>query len=160
MERELLYTLVYVAPTEEELHALLRDRAYPALKVIRDFIHANYQAEERWRYSDRRDAFDCLFYEGEKRLCSMHLREGTLSLLLLLDARERGEFERNWEKFTPAAHVHYRSAAIFDGVKRIKTILEDTAPLEDIYPMVRMKAELTGMDKIDEDTIRAGDDGK
>ena len=160
MERELLYTLVRIAPTEEELRSLLRDRAYLACKAIRDFVHANYRAEERWRYSDQRDAFDCLFYEAEKRLCSLHLREGTLSILLMFDASERDAFLQRKEEFSPAALVFFRSAPIFQGEKWMRAALEDTSFLEDIYAMIRLKADMTGIDKIGADTIQAGDDQK
>ena len=90
MQKELLYAPVYVAPTQEELRSMLGG-AYAGCKAIRDFAQANYKVEERWRYSDKRDAFDCLIYDGDKRLCSLHLREGRLSFLVMFSpGRVRG----------------------------------------------------------------------
>ena len=87
MQKELLYAPVYVAPTQEELRSMLGG-AYAGCKAIRDFTQANYKVEERWRYSDKRDAFDCLIYDGDKRLCSLHLREGRLSFLVMFSQDE------------------------------------------------------------------------
>ena len=93
MQKELLYAPVYVAPTQEELRSML-DGAYAGCKAIRDFAQANYKVEERWRYSDKRDAFDCLIYDGDKRLCSLHLRSGRLSLLVMFSQGEQAAGNR------------------------------------------------------------------
>lgn len=72
MEKELLYTPVLVAPTQEELRSLLGDRPYLGVQgaarlCARELSHPG----AAWRYSDKRDAFDCLCFEGDKRLCSL-----------------------------------------------------------------------------------------
>lgn len=155
-----LYTPVSIAPTTEELRSILGDRAYPACEATRNFIHANYKAEERWRYSDRRDSFDCLFYDGDKKLCSLHLHEGTFSILLLLSAAECDAFIANKDEFSEEACVYFRSAAFYNGEKWVRAILEDNAPLKAILPLIRLKAELEGMNGFSEDTIHTGDDKK
>ena len=55
MEKELLYTPVLVAPTQEELRSLLGDRPYLACKALRDFVHANYHTCLLYTSSRRRD---------------------------------------------------------------------------------------------------------
>ncbi len=160
MEKELHYAPVLVPPTKEELRSVLKERSYLAYRAIRDFVHANYEAEERWRYSDQRDAFDCLFYEGDKRLCSLHLREGTLSILVLLDEHQCEVFTRNADEYSDAAQVCFRSAAIREDNRWVRAVLEDTSLLEDIFALLRLKADLTGIDKIGADTVRDGDDQK
>ncbi len=107
MQNELLYTPVYVAPTQEELRAMMGG-AYAGCKAIRDFTQANYKIEERWRYSDKRDAFDCLIYDGDKRLCSLHLREGRLSLLVMFSQSECAVVEARLSALRPAVRACYR----------------------------------------------------
>ena len=83
-----------------------------------------------------------------------------LSILLLLNESECDAFLENKRLFSPAAQVYFRSAAIFDGLKRMRAVLEDTSFLEDIFALLRLKADLTGIDKIGADTILDGDDQK
>lgn len=158
MQKDLLYAPVYVAPSQEELRAMLGDRVYTACKAVRDYAHANYEMEERWRYSDLRDAFDCLFYNGEKRLCSLHLREGRISLLILISQGERAAFEAREEGLGAEARAYYAAAAEDEGAKWIRVAMEGTAPLEDIFALIRLKAEVAGIEKIGPKTF--GDDGK
>ena len=158
MQKDLLYAPVYVAPSQEELRAMLGDRVYTACKAVRDFAHANYEMEERWRYSDLRDAFDCLFFNGEKRLCSLHLREGRVSLLVLVAQGERAAFENRLDGLGPEAQAYYASAAEDEGAKWIRVAMEGTAPLEDIFALIRLKAEVAGIDQAP--TKRFGDDEK
>ena len=105
MQKELLYAPVYVAPTQEELRSML-DGAYAGCKAIRDFAQANYKVEERWRYSDKRDAFDCLIYDGDKRLCSLHLREGRLSFLVMFSQDECAAIASRPETLRPAVRAY------------------------------------------------------
>ena len=100
MQKELLYSPVYVAPTQEELRSMLGG-AYAGCKAIRDFAQANYKVEERWRYSDKRDAFDCLMYDGDKRLCSLHLRSGRLSLLVMFSQGEQVAVDARLSRAAP-----------------------------------------------------------
>ena len=158
MQKDLLYAPVYVAPSQEELRAMLGDRVYTACKAVRDFAHANYEMEERWRYSDKRDAFDCLIYDGDKRLCSLHLREGRVSLLVLVAQGERAAFEKRLDGLGPEARAYYASAAEDEGAKWIRVAMEGTAPLEDIFALIRLKAEVAGIDHAQ--TKRFGDDEK
>ncbi|HIU33996.1 MAG TPA: DUF3788 family protein [Candidatus Pullichristensenella excrementigallinarum] len=146
MEQLNIYTHpVPTAPTNEELRAMLGDRAYPACKAVRDFCHANYALEERWRYSDTHDAFDCLFFAGEKRLCSLHLLEGTFLILLLLNENECEAFRQRAEKFSQASREHFRAAGTMGDCRGFKVVLEDASPLEDVFPVLRLKAELLGL---------------
>ena len=147
MQNELLYTPVYVAPTQEELRAMMGG-AYAGCKAIRDFTQANYKIEERWRYSDKRDAFDCLIYDGDKRLCSLHLREGRLSLLVMFTQSECAVVEARLSALRPAVRACYEQANVRDGVRWVRVALESNAALEDIFSLIRLKAELTGMENI------------
>lgn len=160
MEKELLYTPVLVAPTQEELRSLLATALTWACKALRDFVHANYHTQERWRYSDKRDAFDCLCFEGDKRLCSLHMRQNRLSLLVMLSPEERKLFEAHMDEFSPAVQGFYHGAYLEKGVKWVRIVFEDTALLEDSFPLIRFKANLTGMEKIDGKTKHFGDDEK
>ena len=147
MQNELLYTPVYVAPTQEELRAMMGG-AYAGCKAIRDFTQANYKIEERWRYSDKRDAFDCLIYDGDKRLCSLLLRVGRLSLLVMFSQSEFAVVEARLLTLRPAVRACYEQANVRDGVRWVRVALESNAALEDIFSLIRLKAELTGMENI------------
>ena len=147
MQKELLYSPVYVAPTQEELRSMLGG-AYAGCKAIRDFAQANYKVEERWRYSDKRDAFDCLMYDGDKRLCSLHLRSGRLSLLVMFSQGEQAAVDARLSALRPAVRAYYEAAKVEDGVRWVRVPQEGNASLEDIYSLIRLKAELTGMENI------------
>ena len=147
MQKELLYAPVYVAPTQEELRSMLGG-AYAGCKAIRDFAQANYRIEERWRYSDKRDAFDCLMYDGDKRLCSLHLRSGRLSLLVMFSQGEQAAVDARLSALRPAVRAYYEAAKVEDGVRWVRVPQEGNASLEDIYSLIRLKAELTGMENI------------
>ena len=147
MQKELLYSPVYVAPTQEELRSMLGG-AYAGCKAIRDFAQANYRIEERWRYSDKRDAFDCLMYDGDKRLCSLHLRSGRLSLLVMFSQGEQAAVDARLSALRPAVRAYYEAAKVEDGVRWVRVPQEGNASLEDIYSLIRLKAELTGMENI------------
>ena len=147
MQKELLYAPVYVAPTQEELRSML-DGAYAGCKAIRDFAQANYKVEERWRYSDKRDAFDCLIYDGDKRLCSLHLRDGRLSFLVMFSASECEAVSARLDALSPAVRAYYEAAHVEDGVRWVRVPQHGNASLEDIYSLIRLKAELTGMENI------------
>ena len=147
MQKELLYAPVYVAPTQEELRSML-DGAYAGCKAIRDFAQANYKVEERWRYSDKRDAFDCLIYDGDKRLCSLHLREGRLSFLVMFSASECEAVGARLDALSPAVRAYYEAAHVEDGVRWVRVPQHGNASLEDIYSLIRLKAELTGIENI------------
>ena len=122
--------------------------AYAGCKAIRDFTQANYKVEERWRYSDKRDAFDCLIYDGDKRLCSLHLREGRLSFLVMFSASECEAVSARLDALSPAVRAYYESAHVEDGVRWVRVPQQGNASLEDIYSLIRLKAELTGMENI------------
>ena len=147
MQKELLYSPVYVAPTQEELRSMLGN-AYAGCKAIRDFAQANYKIEERWRYSDKRDAFDCLMYDGDKRLCSLHLRSGRLSLLVMFSQGEQVAVEARLSTLRPAVRAYYEAGKAEGGVRWVHVPQEGNASLEDIYSLIRLKAELTGMENI------------
>ena len=147
MQKELLYSPVYVAPTQEELRSMLGG-AYAGCKAIRDFTQANYKVEERWRYSDKRDAFDCLIYDGDKRLCSLHLREGRLSFLVMFSQDECAAIASRPETLRPAVRAYYEAAHVEEGVRWVRVPQQENATLEDIYSLIRLKAELTGMENI------------
>ena len=147
MQKELLYAPVYVAPTQEELRSMLGG-AYAGCKAIRDFAQANYRIEERWRYSDKRDAFDCLMYDGDKRLCSLHLRSGRLSLLVMFSQGEQAAVDARLSALRPAVRAYYEAAKVEDGVRWVRVPQQENATLEDIYSLIRLKAELTGMENI------------
>ena len=148
MQKDLLYAPVYVAPSQEELRAMLGDRVYTACKAVRDFAHANYEMEERWRYSDKRDAFDCLIYDGDKRLCSLHLREGRLSFLVMFSQDECAAIASRPETLRPAVRAYYEAAHVEEGVRWVRVPQQENATLEDIYSLIRLKAKLTGMENI------------
>ena len=122
--------------------------AYAGCKAIRDFAQANYRIEERWRYSDKRDAFDCLMYDGDKRLCSLHLRSGRLSLLVMFSQGEQAAVDARLSALRPAVRAYYEAAKVEDGVRWVRVPQEGNASLEDIYSLIRLKAELTGMENI------------
>ena len=124
------------------------DGAYAGCKAIRDFAQANYKVEERWRYSDKRDAFDCLIYDGDKRLCSLHLREGRLSFLVMFTGNECAVVDQRLETLRPAVRAYYEAAHVEDGVRWVRVPQQGNASLEDIYSLIRLKAELTGMENI------------
>ena len=147
MQKELLYSPVYVAPTQEELRSMLGG-AYAGCKAIRDFAQANYRIEERWRYSDKRDAFDCLMYDGDKRLCSLHLRSGRLSLLVMFSQGEQAAVDARLSALRPAVRAYYEAAKVEDGVRWVRVPQQENATLEDIYSLIRLKAKLTGMENI------------
>lgn len=159
MYNELLYAPIYVAPTQEELRSMLGG-AYAGCKAIRDFVQANYKVEERWRYSDMRDAFDCLMYNGERRLCSLHLREGRLSLLVMLSAEECARLEARKEGLCPTMAENYLAAEVRDGVRWLRVPLEGNASLEDIFALLRLKADLIGMESAWNESQTHGDEGK
>ena len=124
------------------------DGAYAGCKAIRDFAQANYKVDERWRYSDKRDAFDCLIYDGDKRLCSLHLREGRLSFLVMFTGNECAVVDQRLETLRPAVRAYYEAAHVEDGVRWVRVPQQGNASLEDIYSLIRLKAELTGMENI------------
>ena len=124
------------------------DGAYAGCKAIRDFAQANYKVDERWRYSDKRDAFDCLIYDGDKRLCSLHLREGRLSFLVMFTGNECAVVDQRLETLRPAVRAYYEAAHVEDGVRWVRVPQQGNASLEDIYSLIRLKAELTVMENI------------
>ena len=124
------------------------DGAYAGCKAIRDFAQANYKVDERWRYSDKRDAFDCLIYDGDKRLCSLHLREGRLSFLVMFTGNECAVVDQRLETLRPAVRAYSEAAHVEDGVRWVRVPQQGNASLEDIYSLIRLKAELTGMENI------------
>lgn len=159
MDYELLYTPVYVAPTQEELRSMLGG-AYAGCKAIRDFAQANYAVEERWRYSDKRDAFDCLIFNGDRRLCSLHLRQGRTALLVMLSAQECAQVEARWAGISPAVRDCFSGADQRDGERWIRIALtsQSNASLRDIFSLIRLKAELTGIERRQDKNY--GDDEK
>ena len=147
MEKHYLYAhLPAAAPTDEELRAMLGDRAYPACKAVRDFVQVNYSLKEAWRYSDKRDAFDCLFWgeDLESPLCSIHAHKGSFSLLVLLDERDCDTFLSQSARFSEKVLALFEEAPICSGEKWIRVVLEDSAARADILSLIRFKAARQG----------------
>ena len=48
----------------------------------------------------------------------------------------------------PAVRACYEQANVRDGVRWVRVALESNAALEDIFSLIRLKAELTGMENI------------
>ena len=145
MQKDLLYAPVYVAPSQEELRAMLGDRVYTACKAVRDFAHANYEMEERWRYSDLRDAFDCLFFNGrEEALLAASARGPRFGCWFWWRRGERAAFEKRLDGLGPEARAYYASAAEDEGAKWIRVAMEAPRRWRDIFALIRLKAEVQG----------------
>ena len=83
--------------------------AYAGCKAIRDFTQANYKVEERWRYSDKRDAFDCLIYDGDKRpVLAAPARRPAVVSGDVFSGRVRGHSLRARKRFAPPCALTMR----------------------------------------------------
>lgn len=148
MEKHLQKTFcVCPSPTDEELRALLGDRAYPAFKAVRDFVRANYALQEAWQYSKSRDAFDCVFSRNDDLFCSAHARQGAFSLFLAFGAAECEAFYNRFSAFSPEVQTLFRAAAIFSGEKWIRAVIADNTALNELIPLLQFKADMMGFSK-------------
>ena len=48
----------------------------------------------------------------------------------------------------PAVRAYYEAAHVEEGVRWVRVPQQENATLEDIYSLIRLKAELTGMENI------------
>ena len=55
-------------------------------------------------------------YDGDKRLCSLHLREGRLSFLVMFSASECEAVSARLDALSPAVRAYYEAAHVEDGV--------------------------------------------
>ena len=78
----------------------------------------------------------------------LHLREGRLSFLVMFTGNECAVVDQRLETLRPAVRAYYEASHVEDGVRWVRVPQQGNASLEDIYSLIRLKAELTGMENI------------